>query len=138
MKAPIIAPSMPPTPPGSGSRLTSLLAKAAAGGKVGRAEASDTLAAMATSPQVKVLTEHMGQTAASVADFASDAKDKAAKIELITTIPASMGILAGLALLSAGVMASTRPPPPAPCDEVRAASGELRLMFPSQVSRSAT
>jgi Porin PorA len=74
----------------------------------------ETLAALAAPEPVKVLDMTYGQTPDSVADFAAYAKDKAADIELVkTTIPAILGILAGIALVAAVVMAARdrrRPP----------------------------
>ena len=74
----------------------------------------ETLAALAAPEPVKVLEMKYGQTPDSVADFAAYAKDKAADVKLVkTTIPATLGILAVLALVAAGAMAARdrrRPP----------------------------
>jgi hypothetical protein len=77
----------------------------------------ETFAALAAPEPVKVLAMKYGQTTESVADFAAYAKDKAAGITLVkTTIPLVLAILAGIALVAAGVMAARdrrRPPTPA-------------------------
>lgn len=74
----------------------------------------ETLAALAAPEPVQVLAMKYGQTRESVADFAAYAKDKAGDITLVkTTIPMILGILAGIALVAAGVMAARdrrRPP----------------------------
>jgi hypothetical protein len=72
------------------------------------------LAALASPAPVKVLEMKYGQTPASVADFATYAKDKAGAITLVKqTIPLILGVAAGLALIVAGAMAfrdRRRPP----------------------------
>ena len=75
----------------------------------------ETLAVLAAPEPVKVLAMKYGQTPQSVADFAAYAKDKAADITLVkTTIPLILGILAGIALIAAGVIAARdRRHPPA-------------------------
>jgi hypothetical protein len=74
----------------------------------------ETLAALAATEPVKVLALEYGQTPESVADFAAYAKDKASGITLVkTTIPLVLAILAGIALVAAGVLAARdrrRPP----------------------------
>jgi hypothetical protein len=74
----------------------------------------ETLAGIAAPKPVSVLGMKYGRTPESVADFAIYAKEKAADITLIkTTIPLILGIIAGIALVVAAVMAvreRRRPP----------------------------
>jgi Porin PorA len=101
------------------ARLAELLSKPPLADQPAVQKLSETLTALAETPPLKVLTMTYGQTDASVADFASYAKDKAADVELVkTTIPLILGILAAIALVAAGVLATRdrRRPPAAPAD----------------------
>ena len=111
-------------------RLADLLSRSPLAGRPAVERLSNALAAVTKPDPVKVLAMSYGQTPESVADFAAYAKDKAAAIDLVkTTIPAALGILAGLVLLIAGLMAAR--------DRRRPPAGIVRTAKPVQ-QRTAT